>query len=200
MTYQTLKHCIAADQFRYRGGSGWKDFFYLWLHVPGFKFTVVMRACGYLRAQSFSRYGLYHLCLFWHRRLQVKYGAYIDFSCSIGPGLYVPHICAIVVNVRCVIGQDCSMSQGVTLGNTNRRSKHPGTPRLGDRVYLGPGAVVVGGIDIEDDCVIGPNSVVTKPLPPMSVVSGIPAQIISTRGSEGYVTQTTSHPASTPKD
>lgn len=187
MTFQELKDLIAADQFRYHGKAGARDFLSLWFHETGFKFTVVMRTCAFLRSQRWSRYGFYHLCLLWHRRLQVKYSTYIDFATRIGPGLYLGHACAIVVNGRTVIGRDCTLSQSVTLGKANDRSRHPGCPIIQDRVYIGPGAVVIGAITLEDDCAVGPNSVVVKPVPSMAVVSGIPAQEISQRGSAGYV-------------
>lgn len=194
MSFEELKTLIAADQYRFEGKRGLKNFASLWLRESGFRFTVVMRTCAFLRSQKFSRYGLYHLFLFWHRRQQVKYSTYIDFSTKIGGGLYVGHPCAVIVNVHSVIGRDCTLSQSVTLGNTNRRSKYPGCPTIGDRVYLGPGAVIVGGVTIGDDCVVGPNSVVAKSFPSGSVISGLPAQLLSSRGSEGYVTHLTSAP------
>ncbi len=191
MSFQELKKLIAADQFRHEGKTGARHFVSLWWHEAGFRFTVVMRLCAYLRSQKWTRYGIYHVCRLWHRRLQIKYSTYIDSSCTIGGGLYVGHPCGIIVNVRSIIGCDCTLSQHVTLGNTNRRSKHPGTPTIGDRVYLGPGAVIVGGVTVGDDVVVGPNSVVARPVEPMSVVSGSPAEVLSYRGSEGYVTHIT---------
>jgi serine O-acetyltransferase len=196
MTFAELCSTIAADQFRYEGGAGWKDFGKQWFRESGFRFTVVMRVTAYLRAQSWSRYGLYHLALLLHRRMQVKYGAYIDFAAKIGPGLYLGHLCFIVVNTHSVIGRDCTLSHGVTLGQTNQRSKTPGCPTVGDRVYLGCGAKILGGITLGDDSAVGPNSVVVKDVPPRVVVSGIPAVPISDKGSSGYV----AYPSVPPND
>lgn len=187
MGIQQLRQTIAADQFRYAGGSGWADFGRQWLSESGFRFTVIMRLTAFFRAQGWSRWGVYHFFLLWHRRQQVKYGTYINFASQIGPGLYLGHLVCIVVNSKSVIGRNCTLSHGVTLGQTNTRSKHPGCPVIGDSVYLGCGSKILGGITIGNDAAIAPNAVVVKDVPPMAVVSGIPAQIISMNGSDGYV-------------
>lgn len=187
MTFHELRSLISADQFRYEGGAGWRDFFRQWWMETGFRYTVAMRLTAFLRSQKWSRYGIYHLCLWRFRRMQVRHSTFIDFSVRIGGGLYLGHLLCIVVNSKCVIGRNCTLGHGVTLGNTNTRSRTPGTPVIGDRVYLGPGCKVIGGIRIGDDAAVGPNSVVVKDVPPMSVVSGIPSVEISTKGSEGYV-------------
>ncbi|SKB05754.1 serine O-acetyltransferase [Prosthecobacter debontii] len=187
MTFTEWKQHVKADQFRYAGSQGRGPFIRTWFSESGFRFTLVMRLCRYLRSQPWSRYGLYHLCLLWHRRQQVRYGAYIDFMTEIGPGLYLGHLVSIVVNRRTVIGANCSISQGITLGQTNARSKRPGCPSLGDRVYIGCGAVVVGGIHLGNDSAVAPNAVVIRDVGASEVVSGNPATVISTRGSEGYV-------------
>ncbi len=194
MTFRELRSHIRADQFRYDGAAG--GFSRHWFGESGFRFTVVMRMCAFFRSQWWSRWGIYHLFRCWHRMQQVKYGAYISFESQIGPGLYLGHLVCIVANTKTVIGRDCTLSHGVTLGQTNARSKQPGCPVIGDRVYIGPGACVIGGITIGDDAAIGPNSVVVKDVPPMAVVSGIPATIISMKGSDGYVAFKTSQLAS----
>ncbi len=187
MTSRELLACIAADQYRYDAGSGFADFMRQWFRERGFRFTVVMRLTAFFRAQAWSRWGIYHLFLLWHRRQQVKYSTEIDFASRIGHGLYLGHLLCIVVNTRSVIGRNCTLGHGVTLGMTNARSKHPGCPVIGDNVYLGCGAKILGGITIGDDAAVGPNSVVVKDVPPMAVVSGIPAEVISMKGSDGYV-------------
>jgi len=69
---------------------------------------------------------------------------------------------------------------------TNRGSKK-GTPIIGDNVYIGPGAKIIGNVNIGNDVAIGANAVVTKDLPPFAVAVGVPARVISLKGSEGYV-------------
>jgi serine O-acetyltransferase len=187
MSFSELRLTLAADQFRYCGGSGWRDFLKQWVGESGFRFTVILRLCAFFRSQSWSRWGIYHCFRFWHRRQQVCYGTYLNFESQIGPGLYLGHLCCIVVNSATVIGRNCTLGHRVTLGSTNRRSRRPGCPELGDNVYIGVGSTVVGGIKVGDNSVVGPNSVVVKDVPSLAVVSGIPAVVISMKGSEGYV-------------
>jgi len=187
MTFRELRHRIAADQHRYAAGAGWRDFMRQWLKESGFRFTVLMRLCAFLRSQPLTRYGVYHFFLWLHRRMQVRYGTYIEFSTQVGPGLYVGHANSIVINTRSVIGANCTLSHGVTLGQTHERSKHPGVPVIGDRVYLGCGAKILGGIRIGHDAVVAPNAVVTRDVPEKAVVGGVPARVISEEGSHGYV-------------
>jgi serine O-acetyltransferase len=187
MTFGELRRMVAADQHRYAGGRGARDFLRQWLGESGFRFSVMLRLCAFFRGQWWSRWGIYHCCRFWHRRQQVRYGAYINFESRIGAGLYLGHLCCIVVNTGTVIGRNCTLGHRVTLGSTHGRSKRPGCPVIGDDVYIGVGATVVGGIQVGDGAVIGPNSVVVKDVPPKAVVSGIPAEVLSLKGSEGYV-------------
>lgn len=187
MTFEQWRRSVAADQFRYEAGRGWRDFCRQWFKESGFRFTTVMRTCAFLRAQSWSRYGLYHLCLIWHRRQQVRLGVYIDFSTQIGPGLCLDHAQGIVINRRSVIGADCTLSHQVTLGKTHERSRHPGCPAIGDRVYLGCGAKILGGVTLGNDSAVAPNAVVAADVPAMAVVGGIPARVLSMNGSAGYV-------------
>ena len=187
MTFQELKKLVAADQHRYEAGHGRKDFLKQWFRESGFRFTVVMRLCAYLRSQKWSRYGLYHLCLWMHHHLQVKYATHIEYSSQIGAGLYLGHMCCIITNTRCAIGTNCTISHGVTIGKTHDRSRHPGIPTIGDRVYLGCGSAILGGIKIGDDAVVAPNAVVVTDVPAGAVVGGIPARVLSMDGSAGYV-------------
>ncbi len=93
------------------------------------------------------------------------------------------------MNEQSVIGKNCNISHGVTIGQTNRGTKK-GTPVIGDNVYIGPGALIIGGISIGNNVCIGGNAVVTKDIPDNSVVVGNPGRIISQNGSEGYVNRT----------
>jgi serine acetyltransferase len=84
------------------------------------------------------------------------------------------------------IGRNCSVSQGVTIGLAGTGQSR-GAPTLGDRVYLGPNAIVVGKISVGDDAVICAGRVVTRSVPPRAVVLGNPARVASYEGSFDYV-------------
>lgn len=84
------------------------------------------------------------------------------------------------------IGWNCNISNRVTLGISSR-GKNKGVPQIGNDVYIGPGAVIIGHIVIGNNVAIGANCVVTKDVPANAVVAGIPGQVISCNGSAGYV-------------
>lgn len=123
------------------------------------------------------------------RRLEFKYGISIPYNTEIGPGFYIGHFGGIVVNYEAVIGSNCNINHGVTLGKTYG-AKHPGTPRIKDKVYLGPGCKVIGGTNVGCRAAIGANSVVTGDVPDDAVVVGIPGMCISSKGSSDYVVNT----------
>jgi len=123
------------------------------------------------------------------RRYRYKYGITIPFTTSIGSGFYIGHFGCIIVHQKTVIGRNCNLSQGVTLGQANR-GKNKGYPTIGDNTYVGPGAKVIGAVSIGDNVAVGANSVVTKDVPNNAVVAGVPAKIISYKGSVDYIGNT----------
>ena len=119
----------------------------------------------------------------------VKYGISIPHQTSIGSGFYIGHFGGIVVNYKTKIGNNCNISQNVTIGRANR-GKKTGCPTLGDNIYIGPGAAIIGKINIGNNVAIGANCVVTHDIPDNAVVVGVPGKVISMAGSEGYVNRT----------
>ncbi len=103
---------------------------------------------------------------------------------KIGPGLYIPHVGCIVVNSQAVIGSNCTIAQGVTIGHrAGGQKRGAGVPVIGHRVYIGPGAAIIGPIAVGDDALIGVGAIVTRSVPPRGVVAGNPARLLSLRGS-----------------
>jgi len=94
---------------------------------------------------------------------------------QIGKGLHIPHPLGIVVNGKAKIGDYCTIMQQVTIGNKLNDNK---IPKIGNNVFIGAGAKIIGDIIIEDNVIIGANAVVTKNIPKNSIVVGIPAKII----------------------
>ncbi len=91
-------------------------------------------------------------------------------------GLSIPHYGSIVVNANCSIGKNCRLHNNVNIGASGGNAK---APKIGDNVYIGPGAVIFGDIVIADNCYIGANSVVNKSfLEPYSVIAGVPAKVV----------------------
>jgi serine O-acetyltransferase len=103
---------------------------------------------------------------------------------NIGPGLFLPHAGYVIVASNATIGRHCTLTQGVTIGH--RAGGHElsfDSPVIGDRVYVGPGAAILGPVHVGDDVLIGANAVVVNSVSPRAVVVGNPAHVISMRGS-----------------
>jgi len=129
---------------------------------------------------------IYPLARIMLHHLTYKLGISIPPSTKIGSDFYIGHFGGIVINHKSVIGKNCNISQGVTLGQANRGA-NKGYPSLGDNVYIGPGAKIVGAVKIGNNVAIGANCVVTKDIPDNSVVVGVPSRVISKEGSAGYI-------------
>jgi len=99
-----------------------------------------------------------------------------------GPGLSIAHFGSVVTNANTIIGKNCRIHSGTNIGEGGGK-----TPIIGDNVYIGPGAKIFGGITIGDNVAIGANAVVNKDVPSNVTVGGIPAKIISNKGSQNLV-------------
>jgi serine O-acetyltransferase len=126
------------------------------------------------------------LCQVARKGIEILTGISLPPDCRIGEGLYIGHFGTIIISSMAVIGKNCNLSQGVTLGVSGRGERR-GAPTVGNRVYIAANAVVAGKISIGDDAVIGACAVVTTSVPPRAVVAGNPAQIKSHRGSFGHI-------------
>lgn len=122
----------------------------------------------------------------WHKLVEVATGIHLPCTAKIGAGLYLPHPGNVVIHGQAAMGEGCCLSQGVTVGISGRGDER-GVPTLGNRVYVGVNAVVVGKITVGDDAVIGANSLVRADVPAHCTVLGVPAVVISDRGSEEYL-------------
>ena len=120
---------------------------------------------------------------------EIKYGISISYKTQIGSGFYIGHFGGIIVNHNAVIGKNCNISHQVTLGVANRGVRK-GYPVIGDNVYIGPGAKIIGNVNIGNNAAIGANCVVTKDVPENGVVVGVPGKVISMDGSTGYINRT----------
>lgn len=109
-------------------------------------------------------------------------GAEIHPAAQLGPGFVLVHSTGVVVGPGAVVGRNCRMHQGATLGDPGLdwRGDKAGYPTLGDHVILGAHAVVLGPCHIGDGAVIGANTTVTQDVAPNDVVAGSPAQVVRT--------------------
>jgi serine O-acetyltransferase len=104
-------------------------------------------------------------------------GIEIHPGATIGPGFFIDHGMGVVIGETAEVGKNVTLYHGVTLGgvSTEKGKRHP---TIGDNVVIGTGAKVLGAITIGENSRIGANAVVVKPVPPNSVVVGVPGQVV----------------------
>jgi serine O-acetyltransferase len=117
-----------------------------------------------------------------------KYAADIHPACEIKGGVYLSVGGGVVIGETARVGNDVTILQGVTLGGTGKEAgdRHP---KVGDGVILHCGATVLGNLQVGRGAVITAKSIVTKPVPDLARVSGVPATVKSFRelAEEGFV-------------
>jgi serine O-acetyltransferase len=189
MTWSRCRGLIRSDLWRYTGTCGVAAWLKCFFCIPGFRYTVLLRFYAYARHALWCQLGVRHLTVLLLRHYGIGFGIDISRDTQIGSGLYIGHYGGIVVNSAVVIGNNCNLSHGVTLGQSNRGDR-AGCPTIGDNVYIAPGAKVIGRIHVGDHAAIGANAVVVEDVPAGGVVGGVPARVISSGGSEGYINRT----------
>lgn len=115
-----------------------------------------------------------------YRKARNTYGIDLPYTVQLGRRVIIEHQGAIVIHGDCVIGDDCIIRQGVTLGN--RYLDRPlEAPVLGDRVNVGAGAKILGQVHLNDDVNIGANAVVLIDVPAGETAVGIPAKVLKAK-------------------
>jgi serine O-acetyltransferase len=104
-------------------------------------------------------------------------------AARMGKGIMLDHATEIVIGETAVVGDNCSMLHGVTLGGTGneRGDRHP---KIGSGVMMGSGAKILGNIKIGDCVRVAAGSVVVQDVPPRRTVAGVPARDIGPAGCE----------------
>ncbi len=183
---QARDETIRADLFRYTGRTDRRSMRKCRRQSAGFRFTYYMRMCAYTRERTLLKYTLYPFYKLRKNRAGGKVGAEIFELTPIGKGLHIAHSGCIVVHTDAVLGENVSLSQGVTIGQTIRDGK-PQLPVIGNNVYLAPGAKVIGGVRVGNDVAVGANAVVTHDVPDGAVVAGVPARVLHMGGAGEYL-------------
>lgn len=101
----------------------------------------------------------------------------IPFKCRIGEGLKLMHPHGIIIHSNVVIGKDCTIYHQVTIGSNDKGNVNE-VASIGDNVYIGSGAKIIGNVLIKDNVKIGANSVVVKDVPKQCTVVGNSMKII----------------------
>jgi len=114
-----------------------------------------------------------------YQRIFHRFGAELRLDTPIGGGLYIAHPAGVVISPDSM-GENCSVISAATIGMRNVYA----FPKIGDRVFIGAGARVLGDIEIGDDVQIGANSVVVKDAVAGSTIVGIPGRVIAVYGEK----------------
>lgn len=175
-----LKHYLKQDALALRivGRKRPKLFGdYIW------KFEILLRKTEYYHNVSKKCKFLKIPYLFKKFRF-ARYSLKLGFSIPLNvfeEGLSIAHYGNIVVNAAAKVGKNCRIHEGVNIGSTNGSDK---APIIGNNVFIGTGAKIIGDISIADDTAIGANAVVVKTISESgSTYGGIPAKKISNNSS-----------------
>jgi serine O-acetyltransferase len=122
--------------------------------------------------QSASRLGRHRLARLLYMHNARRTGAEFAPGCQIGSGLVVKHPVGIVVSGNAVIGNDCTLMQNATIGETLRPDDGPCAPIIGNRVLIGASASVLGAVRVGDGARIGANSVILRDVEPGATAVG----------------------------
>jgi serine O-acetyltransferase len=162
---------IESDLFRLGKGVSKKTFFTAYRTNKTFRFIVWFRLARYYNILNKKRgnFLIAILTKIIYKRLSTKYVIDFPLSVNVGYGLKINHGMALVVNSQSAIGHNVMLAHSVTLA-----SEKNGVPIIGDKVRISPGVVIVGGIHIGNNVVIGANALVNKNVPDNSVSVGVP--------------------------
>lgn len=150
------------------------------------KYQILLRKCEYYNncKKGFIYKVLFIYNKYRFRKLGIKLGFTIPIN-VFSEGLSIAHYGTIVVNETARIGKNCRIHEGVTIGATNG---NPKAAQIGDNVFIGSGAKIIGDITLGDRIAIGANSVVVKSCNENNVtLAGSPARIVSKNGSRDFL-------------
>lgn len=141
------------------------------LHHNGFHALVCYRV-----GHRLWKAGRTALAYYMQSAVSRKYAADIHPSCALGKGTFLTVGGGVVIGETAVVGNDACILEGVTLGGTGKEAgdRHP---KVGNGVVIQDGGTVLGNIPVGDGALITAKSIVTKPVPPLAIVSGVPARI-----------------------
>lgn len=191
MTWKETCKLILADYHRLEivhGGGKFKIVWFLGRIIFHYSFSVTfwLRIGNYLASKKSAVCKLLlYLVKVIHKTNARLTGIQIPIGTNVGEGLKFCHFSCIIVAQCCIIGKNCNIHQGVTLGRVFA-GKKAGVPMIGNSVVIFPGAKVVGNVRVGDNAVIGANAVVVDDVPEGVVVGGVPAKVLSTDSSKCF--------------
>lgn len=138
---------IKSDLYRYAGTVSLHSFFHCYRKEAGFRFSVAFRL---INSEGWTKFLGIILWIFRNKQL-----IQIARTTQIGYGLYISHGGPVVINPSTIIGNNCNLSQFVTIGSNEGKAAI-----IGDNVYIGPSCCIVEDVVIGNNVTIGAGSVV----------------------------------------
>jgi serine O-acetyltransferase len=165
---------------------------------PGVLAVIVFRYGHWLLSRSLPvKLLLTPPYIYLDHRMRAKWGIQIQRRVRIGGGFYIGHYGGIFISDLARIGENCNISQDVTIGVSGEGSRR-GAPEIGNNVYMGPGSKINGLIRIGNNVNIGPNAVVTHNIPDDALVHVRPMQVMIFPGRSKAKNPPPSNPGVTP--
>lgn len=173
---ENLKSMIEYDTYRYFGTKKIPLKNRIIQRDLGLKYLKIYRKANHYYYSSNNKILKYYYMIRLVR-LSKKTQFQITEKTIIGKGCYIGHNGRIIINPSAKLGDNINLSTGVVIGQENR-GKKKGTPTIGNKVWIGANAIIVGNIKIGNNVLIAPNSYVNMDVPDNSIVLGNPARII----------------------
>lgn len=179
-----LASLVRADAFRQIGRFSWRAFFGLLLRRRTFRPVVTLRLCQAAASSPGAPRILLPLLRVLHRWTSGAAGLDLPWTTEIGPGFCISHGWGAVISPGARIGKNVTLFHGATLGRRDRID-HDGVrtteyPVIEDEVWIGPHAIVVGGVTVGRGSRIAAGAFVTEAVPPFTIVAGNPMTILKT--------------------
>ncbi len=199
-----LKDIIYSDLYRYTGNNRRHDKLFLTyvqelLSCPEFRFISTLRRTQYYyyKMQSDKKDIHFYLASIAFKyfnasldRKSRKYHFQIPYDTRIGKGFYIAHFGRLIIHPKTVIGHNVNVSTGVVIG-TQFRGPRKGAPCIGNYVWIGANAVIVGNIRVGNNVLVAPGAFVNFDVPDNSIVIGNPGLIRRSPGATlGYINNT----------
>lgn len=169
-----MNEFLKSDLYRYSGKKSIKSFLDCYRKEAGFRFSVAYRL---INSKGLEKIVGIFLWVIRNKQL-----IQISRHTKIGYGLYISHGGPVVVNPTTMIGNNCNLSQFVTVGSNEAKAAV-----IGDNVYIGPNCCIVEDVEIGNNVTIGAGSVVTKNLPENSTCAGNYAKVLNFNNPGRYI-------------
>lgn len=153
---------------------------WLFLSQPNWRLVYRHRLCSFLKEKKLLL-PMYMIVRFLYNRDCRKCSCDIPSHTIIGGGFVIPHTWGVVINSNTVIGENCTILSGVVIGKNET-----GVPTIGNNVFIGAGALLIGNIKIGNNAVIGAGAIVTHDVPDDATVVCESAKVIKIRSKKNF--------------